>query len=295
MPEAGNLRVWHGVIFIRSGRYQQGVFKFVIELIGYPERGPRVMFTSKVFNPLVSNKTGELDLSIQFPKWDRTKHTIVLVLYYIKAVFYKADFWEPRLRHPAFNKSAQNLWKRDKVKFDQKCAASAQESLRKVYVHNPNDSIRFSRHKHEHALVLNRIFREENAAPATTSSSSSATTTSSTATTTPSSSASSTTPNKKHDQETKSDHGAPQTPASRIRPRNDPTIVDEDEERRSKSDYASWFADGVNSLSAYQQKFRTPRRSSHLGVSPMKDSGSNNNSNDDAAADNRIIILLRKH
>ena len=61
-----SLRVWHGVIFVRKGVYQGGVFKFRVDLPPeYPELDawPRVTFVvARVFNPLVHEESGALDV-----------------------------------------------------------------------------------------------------------------------------------------------------------------------------------------------------------------------------------------
>lgn len=67
---------------------------------------PVIRFTSSVFNPMVSPKTGELDLKSVFPEWVPGKHYMVTALTYLKKVFYMKDFSFPR---PA-NAEAQALF-----------------------------------------------------------------------------------------------------------------------------------------------------------------------------------------
>ena len=66
MPSLESLRVWHGVIFVRKGVYQGGVFKFRVDLPPeYPELDawPQVTFVvARVFNPLVHEESGALDV-----------------------------------------------------------------------------------------------------------------------------------------------------------------------------------------------------------------------------------------
>lgn len=45
----------------------------------------------QVFNPLINPRTGELDLSIQFATWNPNQHYIVLLLAYVKKIFYKVN------------------------------------------------------------------------------------------------------------------------------------------------------------------------------------------------------------
>jgi ubiquitin-protein ligase len=109
MPSLENIRVWHGVVFVRQGKYSRGIFKFWMDLSRYPFECPRIVFTSNVFNPLVNKKTGELDMSLQFPSWDRTNHFIALTLAYMKSIFYKASYWDRRRSHPPYNEDAMKL------------------------------------------------------------------------------------------------------------------------------------------------------------------------------------------
>lgn len=121
MPSTKSLRRWHGVIFLYAGAYKGGIFKFTIDLKSYPKSAPKVAFTSRVFNPLINLNTGELDMSIQFPVWDSSIHSVAVVLAYIKSVFYNAAFWTKRRAHPAFNQEAARLYEQDRERFDKLC------------------------------------------------------------------------------------------------------------------------------------------------------------------------------
>lgn len=98
LPEFENLRVLHGIIFIRRGLYRDGIFRFVIKLpLSYNDIDtyPEVVFTPPVFNPLVDMATGVLDLRLDefFAKeWNPEKHHLVSVVTYIKKIFYLKDY-----------------------------------------------------------------------------------------------------------------------------------------------------------------------------------------------------------
>ena len=56
MPELENIRILHGVIFLRRGLYRDGVFRFQINLpLAYNDVNmhPEIIFTPPVFNPLI--------------------------------------------------------------------------------------------------------------------------------------------------------------------------------------------------------------------------------------------------
>lgn len=62
-----------------------------------------------MFHPLIHPDTGLLDLTLQFPTWSSNQHYIVLLLCYIKKIFYKTEYWEGRPGKEAMNPKAQAL------------------------------------------------------------------------------------------------------------------------------------------------------------------------------------------
>uniref|UniRef100_A0A671LKW6 AKT-interacting protein-like n=1 Tax=Sinocyclocheilus anshuiensis TaxID=1608454 RepID=A0A671LKW6_9TELE len=70
-PSYRSALMWFGVIFIRHGLYQDGVFKFTVYIPdNYPDGDcPRVIFDTPVFHPLVDPVSGELDVRRTFTKW----------------------------------------------------------------------------------------------------------------------------------------------------------------------------------------------------------------------------------
>lgn len=56
IPEQSELRVFHGVIFVRRGLYRNGIFRFVIKLpLEYNSLNshPIIIFDPPIFNPLI--------------------------------------------------------------------------------------------------------------------------------------------------------------------------------------------------------------------------------------------------
>ncbi|XP_035376858.1 AKT-interacting protein isoform X2 [Electrophorus electricus] len=70
-PSYRSALMWFGVIFIRHGLYQDGVFKFTVYIPdNYPDGDcPRVVFDIPIFHPLVNPVSGELDVKRAFTKW----------------------------------------------------------------------------------------------------------------------------------------------------------------------------------------------------------------------------------
>ena len=135
IPSRVSLRVWHGVIFIRGGWYKQGKFRFTVSIPKeYPESPPSVFFTSRVYHPCVDARTGEVDLMAQFPEWNAGKHFLLLMLMYIKRIFYVPQLWEGRV---PYNVAALNAYKNDRKKFESECEECCLLSNQKIY--DPTD------------------------------------------------------------------------------------------------------------------------------------------------------------
>ena len=95
LPSFTDIRTWYGVVFLRSGVFRDAIFKFRLDIPrAYPENNarPSVVFSSKVFHPLVHPATGVLDLTERFPSWTAGKDYIIHVLLFIKKIFYVKDF-----------------------------------------------------------------------------------------------------------------------------------------------------------------------------------------------------------
>ena len=137
-PSFHTLLEWHGVLFVNQGWYKGGVFKFVIHVpVDYPESAPSVYFFNRVFHPLVDEKTGRLDLSPAFPSWRSGRDYSVLVLSYLKKIFYKREL----------NSYASSMLKSDFISYCNECV---DESLRLIYVCHPNCPFPFSAWRKPH-------------------------------------------------------------------------------------------------------------------------------------------------
>ncbi|KAK7170369.1 hypothetical protein R3I94_000557 [Phoxinus phoxinus] len=108
-PSYRSALMWFGVIFIRHGLYQDGVFKFTVYIPdNYPDGDcPRVVFDTPVFHPLVDPVSGELDVRRAFTKWRRNHNHIWQVLMYARTIFYKINTMDP------LNPEAAVLYEKD--------------------------------------------------------------------------------------------------------------------------------------------------------------------------------------
>ncbi|KAK3528193.1 hypothetical protein QTP86_023982 [Hemibagrus guttatus] len=119
-PSYRSALMWFGVIFIRHGLYQDGVFKFTVYIPdNYPDgECPKVVFDIPVFHPLVDPVSGELDVRRAFTKWRRNHNHIWQVLMYARTVFYKINTMEP------LNPEAAVLYDKDVQLFKSKVVDS---------------------------------------------------------------------------------------------------------------------------------------------------------------------------
>uniref|UniRef100_A0A2K6S296 AKT-interacting protein n=1 Tax=Saimiri boliviensis boliviensis TaxID=39432 RepID=A0A2K6S296_SAIBB len=85
-PSYRSALMWFGVIFIRHGLYQDGVFKFTVYIPdNYPDADcPRLVFDIPNFHPLVDPTSGELDVKRAFVKWRRNHNHVWQVFMYIE-------------------------------------------------------------------------------------------------------------------------------------------------------------------------------------------------------------------
>ncbi|XP_054627928.1 AKT-interacting protein isoform X3 [Dunckerocampus dactyliophorus] len=119
-PSYKSALMWFGVIFIRHGLYQDGVFKFTVYIPdNYPDGDcPKLVFDMPVFHPLVDPVSGELDVKRTFTKWRRNHNHIWQVLMYARTIFYKIHTTEP------LNPEAAVLYEKDVQLFKSKVVDS---------------------------------------------------------------------------------------------------------------------------------------------------------------------------
>ena len=108
LPSPSAPNKFYGVVFLRRGLYQNGVFKFNVEYEdGCCENGvitkcPKVMFhkvrdgtganDQGVPSPLI-DRDGMMDMETMLGgKWDGRKHILLSILTYVKKLFYLKNF-----------------------------------------------------------------------------------------------------------------------------------------------------------------------------------------------------------
>jgi len=163
VPSGKSPLVWHGVIFIRAGLYQEGIFRFHLLIPeNYPDGDvPRVVFDSPVFHPLIDPETKELDIARGFAnKWRRNVNHLWHVLLYVRRCFYKIETTHP------LNPEAAVLFDSDNEMFQVRVRGCVNASKEAVYdppgEQDPH-AIVFSPYQPAvHDAVLEEMKRERN-------------------------------------------------------------------------------------------------------------------------------------
>eukprot|EP00040_Diaphanoeca_grandis_P018587 m.97792 g.97792 ORF g.97792 m.97792 type:complete len:377 (-) comp27011_c1_seq1:58-1188(-) len=105
---------WDGVLFIHSGMYEGGVFRFRIVIPEkYPtEIAPLIFFQTAVFHPMVHATTGALSYGKHYQgKW-RPKDKLWHLLKYVRHIFYTISVDSP------LNDEAAALFQNDSAAYD---------------------------------------------------------------------------------------------------------------------------------------------------------------------------------
>eukprot|EP01135_Chromosphaera_perkinsii_P007828 Nk52_evm20s1020 gene=Nk52_evmTU20s1020 len=131
LPSVDSFYTWHGVVFVRSGIYAEGAFRFTIDIPkSYPDMGediPLVYFSSSIFHPLIDAFSGELNMKRRFKRWVRDQNFMWQVLDYIRNSFVNVECSEP------FNEEAAKLFTSDMRSFEEQVIRSIVLSKEKIY------------------------------------------------------------------------------------------------------------------------------------------------------------------
>ncbi|XP_037503876.1 AKT-interacting protein isoform X3 [Rhipicephalus sanguineus] len=123
------LNMWFGVLFIRQGLYQGGVFRFTLRIPeNYPDGDcPDLVFESPIFHPLIDPVTGELDIKRSFLKWRKNVNFLWQVLLCARRAFYKIETQTP------LNPEAATLYEQNLEQFKLKVAESLASCEQRLY------------------------------------------------------------------------------------------------------------------------------------------------------------------
>ncbi|XP_076269227.1 protein crossbronx homolog [Rhynchophorus ferrugineus] len=141
IPSRENSLIWFGTIFVRSGPYKDGVFRFTIMLDEtFPDcEHPKVVFQTQVFHPVIHPETNEMNLLGGFPTWNKNEQHLWQVLKYIQWVFSNV---EASVSH-GINQEACEMIAKNKEKFIIKTQQLVQQSKDHLFDTPPTEDIHY--------------------------------------------------------------------------------------------------------------------------------------------------------
>ncbi|XP_060658383.1 protein crossbronx-like [Drosophila nasuta] len=173
IPSYSSAVLWFGVIFIHSGLYADGIFRFSILLPDlFPDAVslPTVIFEKGVFHPHICTISHSLDLTPLFQYWNKKEHHIWHILKYIQLIFADPEGsvcmglssnGEPILLSDVNNMEAMRLLSHSRVDYSLRVKACIASSLEHMFdtppIKDPHYII-FKRYQPEmHRAVMARL------------------------------------------------------------------------------------------------------------------------------------------
>jgi len=135
IPSAKSPTLWYGVLFIRQGPYQEGVFRFQVHIPeNYPDGDvPKIVFENSVFHPSIHPDTHVLNVKQGFHKWKRNVNHIWQILLYTRRVFHKIDASQPS------NPEAAALFEREPEEFAARARSTVTDWKEQLYLTREHD------------------------------------------------------------------------------------------------------------------------------------------------------------
>lgn len=135
IPSYENSFLWYGVVFVRSGIYEGGIYRFTLTL---PEKFPNedvpvLTFTSHLYHPSVDPNTGNLILTEVFSQWDKKRNHIWQILKYLHLIFHNLNIKVP------VNLEASVSYKTNRKLFLEKVRECVISSIDHIYDDPPTD------------------------------------------------------------------------------------------------------------------------------------------------------------
>ncbi|KAK9511271.1 hypothetical protein O3M35_005858 [Rhynocoris fuscipes] len=141
IPSANAGHVWFGVLFVRSGLYKGGIFRFTLLISdNFPDSTPpRVIFENKIFHPCINEETQELNVSSVFNIWCENENHVWQVLQYTSKIFYEIP------TENSVNLIAADLYNSDIEKYKELVGESIESSKQSLFKRNLSDDAHYFR------------------------------------------------------------------------------------------------------------------------------------------------------
>ncbi|CRL01679.1 CLUMA_CG014898, isoform A [Clunio marinus] len=140
LPNKNHSLSWDGVMFVRSGPFKNGIFRFTLHLEStFPNQKfhPTIKFIDSMTHPLVSPDTFLFDASHAFPTWSENDH-IYEILKFLKYAIENVDYCCTQIQNCA-NQKAVDLYNSDKSKFLEISRETITQSIKSVFNSDNDD------------------------------------------------------------------------------------------------------------------------------------------------------------
>lgn len=140
MPTKPTSLIWDGVIFVRSGVYKNGIFRFTIHLeASFPSQKsvPIIKLLSPLLHPLISEESFLFDSSSAFPAWSENDH-IYEVLKFFKYCIENIDYCFTQVKRFS-NSNAVELYTNDRNNFIKMSQEIVAKSVNGTFNSDPLD------------------------------------------------------------------------------------------------------------------------------------------------------------
>ncbi|XP_022123073.2 AKT-interacting protein [Pieris rapae] len=161
IPSYENSFLWYGVIFVRTGIYTEGVFRFTLSLPEkFPDdKVPSITFTSQLYHPAVDANSGQLNLTEVFSQWDKKQNHIWQILKYLLWIFNNVN-----IKAPA-NNEASLMFKTNKKVFIEKvkeCVTLSHEHMYDAPITEDKHYITFQPYDPKiHDVAKNKMLKQK--------------------------------------------------------------------------------------------------------------------------------------
>lgn len=163
-PSHTSILAWHGIVFVRTGPYRGGIFKFQLDLPEeYPEFPPSLHFITDVFHPMIEPSTGRIDLDTWYSDWKPGTDYAACILPRIHKALSQKDHFIPKTdSFEPLNHEAGDLLRDDYPAFLEKVkeCVEASQTHDDVFENPEGSLLRFSEGPAESHEILVNALRE---------------------------------------------------------------------------------------------------------------------------------------
>jgi len=149
LPRLDTLFRFDGVVFVRKGMFEGGVFRFSIHCDH--NHGYSLRFEKYITNPLICPTTGRVFIQFLYPDDEIISLSHVAIA--AKKIFYLQNFPEEGVK----NEEAYLLYRNEIEEYQMRAQTSVNQSMLKIFDGKEENSIHFSEPSPIHGIIKERI------------------------------------------------------------------------------------------------------------------------------------------